>query len=383
MSITKRKDKDGKNRWLVRIETPDPVTGARRRTTVGTFATKKEAEREEAKAITKRERGTLLAPDTTTVGELLDKWLEVAVPRSVKPEQVVNYEGTVRLHLKPAFGEVQVRKLRVEHVESLYAEMQQRGLSSSTIKNCHLRLSAALKMAKRWNIVAENVCDIAKPPKLAYKASKIWTTEETAAFLEEADDDALATYWRLMIETGGRTSELLGMTWADVDFDRKTVRFGEQVVRLLKGVPFVKDGGKSESARRTVRISSDMVQLLKDERTAWLAKQLASEEWENPYGLVFCSPRGRPLNARNVRRSFDRLIVQAGVTPVPPHSLRKLHITTTLAAGANLKAVQARVGHAKPDTTLRIYAQLVAQSEDALAEIVETLMPRRTARDAG
>lgn len=383
MSITKRKNKDGKNRWLVRVESPDPVTGARRRVTAGTFATKKQAEIEEAKAVTKRDQGTLLAPDTTTVGELLDKWLEVAVPRSVKPEQIVNYEGTIRNHLKPAFGSVPVRKLRVEQVESLFARMQADGYSSSTIKNVHLRLAAALKMAKRWNIVAENVCDIAKPPKLTYKPSKIWTPAEMAAFLTEADDDALSTYWRLMIETGARTSELLGLTWDDVDLERKTVRFGDQVVRLLKGVPFVKEGGKSESARRTVRITDDMAALLKDERTVWLAKQVASEEWDNPHDLVFCSPRGRPLNARNVRRSFDRLIAQSGVTSVPPHSLRKLHITSALAAGGNLKAVQARVGHAKPDTTLRVYAQLVPQTEAALLEIVEAFVPRRTARDAG
>ncbi|MBA2289955.1 MAG: hypothetical protein H0V98_06185, partial [Chloroflexia bacterium] len=195
MSVSKRKDKDGKNRWLVRIESPDPVTGARRRVTVGTFPTKREAEREEAKAITGRERGTLLAPDSTTVAELLDRWLEVDVPRTVKPEQIVNYETVVRKHLKPAFGEVQVRKLSVERVERLYADLQAAGYSSSLIRNVHLRLSAALKLAKRWGLVADNVCDVAKPPKLSYRASKIWTAEETAAFLEAADDDPLATYW--------------------------------------------------------------------------------------------------------------------------------------------------------------------------------------------
>jgi integrase len=314
---------------------------------------------------------------------LLDKWLEVAVPRTVRPENIVNYRGTVDLHLKPALGSVPVRKLRVEQVESLFASMQADGYSSSTIKNVHLRLSAALKMAKRWNIIAESVCDIAKPPKLAYKPSRIWTPAEVVAFLAEADDDALSTYWRLMIETGARTSELLGVTWADVDLEHKTVRFGEQVVRLLKGVPFVKEGGKSESACRTVRITDDMAQQLKDERTAWLAKQLAAEEWGNTHDLVFCSPRGRPLNARNVRRSFDRLIVQAGVTPVPPHSLRKLHITAAIAAGANVKAVAARVGHRDLHTTLKTYQQLTGGMDDALMDIVEAFVPRRAARDAG
>lgn len=382
MSVSKRKDKDGKNRWLVRIESPDPVTGARRRVTVGTFPTKREAEREEAKAITQRERGTLLAPDSTTVAELLDRWLEVDVPRTVKPEQIVNYETVVRKHLKPAFGEVQARKLTVERVERLYADLQAAGYSSSLIRNVHLRLSAALKLAKRWGLVADNVCDVAKPPKLSYRASKIWTAEETAAFLEAADDDPLATYWRMAVETGARTSELLGLTWDDLDLERGTVRLGEQVVRNLHGVPFVKEGGKSAAARRTIGLSVGMLDVLREHRREWAERKLAATGWEDPYGLIFCSPRGRPLNSRNVRRTFDRLITLAGVTPIPPHSLRKGHITSAIAAGGNLRAVQARVGHSDPATTLGIYTQLTAGMEASLMDVVETLVPRRT-RDAG
>lgn len=377
MSITKRKDRVGKNRWLVRIESPDPVTGARRRVTVGTFPTKREAEREEAKAITGRERGTLLALDSTTVAELLDRWLEVDVPRTVKPEQIVNYETVVRKHLKPAFGEVQARKLTVERVERLYADLQAAGYSSSLIRNVHLRLSAALKLAKRWGLVADNVCDVAKPPKLSYRASKIWTAEETAAFLEAADDDPLATYWRMAVETGARTSELLGLTWDDLDLERGTVRLGEQVVRNLHGVPFVKEGGKSAAARRTIGLSVGMLDVLREHRREWAERKLAATAWEDPYGLIFCSPRGRPLNSRNVRRTFDRLIMLAGVTPIPPHSLRKGHITSAIAAGGNLRAVQARVGHSDPATTLGIYTQLTAGMEASLMDIVNALAPRR------
>jgi integrase len=367
---------------LVRIEQPDPVTGARKRVTVGTFATKRQAEKEEAKAITARERGTLLAPDTTTVGELLDRWLEVDVPRSVRPEQIVNYEGIVRLHLKPAFGEVQVRRLTVERVESLYADLQTRGYSTSLIRNVHLRLSAALKLGKRWGLVAENVCDIAKPPTLSYRQSKIWTAEETAAFLEAAEGDPLATYWRLAIETGARTSELLGLTWDDVDLERRTLRIGEHVVRNLHGVPFVKEGGKTTAARRTIGLTAFMADVLREHRRQWAERKIAATSWEDPYGLVFSSPRGRPLNSRNVRRTFDRLVKIAGVTSIPPHSLRKGHITSAIAAGGNLRAVQGRVGHSDPATTLGIYTALTAGMEASLMDVVETLVPRRD-RDAG
>jgi integrase len=379
MSITKRTDMSGKTRYLVRVESPDPVTGKRRRVTVGTFATKREAEKQEAKAITERERGTLLNPDRTTVGELLDRYLETEVPRTVKPENRQEYDVVIRKHLKPTLGSLKVRKLTVEHVERLYADLQAFGYSSSLIKKCHMRLSSALRLAKRWNIVAENVCDVAKPPKLTYKQPQIWTPDDVAAFLDVAADDDLYAYWLLLVETGARTSELLGVTWNDVDLERGTIRFGAQVVRLLKGTPIVKQDAKTDAGRRTIRLTAGTVDELKTYRTTWLTWKLVSgqPDW-NPHGLVFCAPSGRPRNARNIRRTFDRIVKTAGVKPISPHGIRKTHITTTIANGANVKAVAARVGHRDITTTLKTYTALTVAMDDELMGIVEAVVPRRT-----
>lgn len=377
MSITKRTDADGRNRYLVRVESTDPVTGKRRRITVGTYRTKREAELEEAKAITQRERGTLLLPDRTTVAELLDRWMEVDVPRTVKPENMVMYEIVIRKHLKPAFGNVLVRKLTVERVESFYAGLGAAGYSSSLIKKCHMRLSAALRLAKRWGLVVENVCDIARPPKMTSKHPDIWTPAEVGAFLDVAEDDSMHPYWSLAVETGARTSELLGVSWNDVDWERGRIRFGHQVIRLLHGTPIVKQDAKTEAGRRTVRLTSTMMEALRTHRTRWLERRMAASEWMNPCDLIFCSASGRPMNARNVRRAFDRLVQDAGVTPISPHGLRRTHITHTIGAGANLKAVAARVGHRDLTTTIKTYQSLTEGMEDELLDIVGQLVPRR------
>lgn len=379
MAIEKRIGSDGKPQYRVRIATYHPVTGKRQNLTVGTYRTKREAEGEERKAIEQRDRGTLLQPDRTTIGELLDRWYEVEVKRSVKPENQQEYRIVIDKHLKPTFGSVKVRKLKVEQVEQFYADLQAAGKSSSLIKKCHMRLNSALKAAVRWNLVAENICDVIKPPKLTYKQPTIWTPEETVAFLDAAESDPLAIYWRLAVETGARTSELLGITWDDVDLDRGTLRLGYQVVRLLRGTPFVKQDPKTEAGRRTIRLTADMIADLRAYQVMWNARKLAAHEWDNPQGLIFCSLRGRPLNARNLRRSFDKLIKVAGVTPVPPHSIRKLHITSTIAAGGNLKAVAARVGHRDLTTTIKTYQQLTAGMDDELMAIVATVTPARKA----
>jgi site-specific recombinase XerD len=104
---------------------------------------------------------------------------------------------------------------------------------------------------------------------------------------------------------------------------------------------------------------------------------MAAPEWENPYDLIFCTASGRPINSRHVRRSFDRLVQKAGVRPISPHGIRKTHITMTIANGAKVKAVAARVGHHDITTTLKTYTALTVAMDDELMTIVKAIVPRR------
>ncbi len=387
MSITKRKDKDGKNRWLVRIESPDPVTGARRRVAVGTFPTRREAEKAEAKAITTRENGTLLERSSATVGDVLDRYLADEMPKTVAEENQQEYRIIVDKHIRPALGHHGVQKLKAQHIDAFYGDLIRREYSASWIRKCHQRLATSLRMAVRWGLVARNVADDVTPPKMTTKPGRIWTPGEAARFLatSKRETDPLLAYWTLMLDSGGRTSEVLGVAWGDIDLDRGTVRLGEQVVRLRGGTPVLKLGGKSDAARRTVQVAGGTAELLRAHRTAWLQAKLASGDpaW-NPHGLVFVSRSGRPLNARNVRRSFDRMVKLAGVPVVSPHDLRRTNITASIAAGAPLRAVQARAGHSDPRTTLGTYVALTRGQEDQLLDVVEALMTATPAplRDA-
>lgn len=370
MAILKRQPKaGGKVRYQVLIDQRDHVTGKRNRMVVGTYPTKREAEKAEAKAVTERERGTLLKPDTTTVGELLDEWLRVEMPRTVRPENRQPYEIVVNRHLKPAVGSIQARKLTVEHVEKLLADMQERGLSSSLMTKTRMRLSSALKMGMRWGIVGMNVADAARPPKISYGKATIWKPAEVAAFLSTASEDTLWPLWLLMVETGARTSELLGLAWEDVDLERGTLRVGRQVIRLLKGTPTVKEGGKSAAAARSIRLTATTVTELR----AYRKKRLA-----DPAGAFLFSTRdGKPLSANNLRKVFDRLVTAADVPAITPHAIRKTAITTMLANGASPKAVASRVGHADSRVTLDVYSSITSDMDDALLDILTAIMPQR------
>jgi len=375
MAIVERIDRNGKRHFQVRVAVRD-ASGKRTNQTVGTFGTKREAQKAERSALVERDRGTLLRPDTTTVGELLDEWLRVELPRTVRPENRQPYEVVIARHLKPVVGNIPARKLTVEHVEKLLAGMQDCGLSSSLMTKARMRLSSALRMGVRWGIVGANVAGAVKPPSISYRKSTIWTPEQVIRFLDAAHDDDLWTLWLLMVETGARTSELLGLTWQDVNLDTGTLRIGRQVVRLLRGTPVVKDGGKTASASRSIRLTPGTVAELRTYRKAWLARKLSAPSWDGDF--LFCTGTGRPLSANNLRRLFDRIVTAAGVPAITPHAVRKTAITLALAKGASPKSVSARVGHADSRVTLDIYSSITSDMDDRLLEVITAIMPQRS-----
>jgi integrase len=179
-------------------------------------------------------------------------------------------------------------------------------------------------------------------------------------------------YWVLAVETGARTSELLGLGWADCDFERGTLTIGRRAVRLLKGTPIFKEGAKTAAGRRTVRLTEGMLTALREHRDRQQARRRTAPDWiEND--LIFATSSGRPVSPTHVRRAFDRLVSQAVVKRLTPHGMRKSHITALIAGGANIKAVAARVGHRDITTTLKTYTALTSSMQDELHQLVESL----------
>lgn len=376
MAVYRRVGSDGKTtRWQVVIDLEDP-SGKRKRRVVGTYRTKKEAEAQERDALTKRDRGTLLEPTTATVGEVLDQWFKIEAPRGVAPENLPAYEQVIRLHLKPALGSTPVQKLTTQQIETLLAEMRAAGKSASLIVKTLQRLNSALKMAQRWGLIHTNPAHGVKASMVPAKAPSVWTPDQIAMFLATAKKDSAQNhlYFLLALESGARTSELLGLAWTDLDWERGTLRVGRRVVRLLAGTPFVKQSAKSTAGLRTIKLAPATLDALRLFHTDWKRRQVAAEEWENPDNLIFVTNSGKPINPSHVKVSLDRLIKAAGVPRITPHELRKTSITLALAGGANPKAVSQRVGHKDVGLTLKVYSAVTTAMEDDVVEILQAAL---------
>ncbi len=375
-TIYKRKD----GRWEAKASIGfDPATGKPKRLTKY-FKTRKEAQEWLAKVAHEKATGIFVEPHRVTVGEWLDRWLEVYVRPSVRDTTYQNYETLVRCHIKPYLGGKPIQKLMPGDLQAFYnakleggrADGKEGGMSTRAVRYLHFLLSAALKQAVKEGLVSRNVAEATNPPKQGKKEIQYLTTEEIQRFLQVARESRYYVAMLTELGTGLRRGELLGLKWEDVDLKRGVITVRRQLVRAKGGPVFHEP--KTESGIRTVTVPAEVLKELKAHKARQNEEKLLLGNAYDDSGLVFCQANGRRLEPRNFTRHFDNLLKKAGIRHVSFHSLRHTHATELLRLGVNLKTIQGRLGHSNFNVTANFYAHIADELQQEAAEKINSVL---------
>jgi len=246
--ITKRKDGLYMARYTV--QTPD---GPKRKTIYGRAY--KEVEAELAKARGDAARGIVYDDKNLTVGEYLDRWLRDAVRGTVRESTYSRDEWLATNHAKPSIGRVKLKNLNAMHLQGLYRDRLDSGLSGSTVQKLHHVMHKALARAVRWDLIPRNPADAVEAPKPSKKEMRPLSADEAKRLLEVASGDRLEALYVLAVHTGMRSGELLGLKWSDVDLDAGTIRVRRTLTRKDNGRRIALGEPKTKKSRRTVKLT--------------------------------------------------------------------------------------------------------------------------------
>ena len=147
-----------------------------------------------------------------TVGEfLVAEWLPAIRP-TIRPTTFRGYESHVRVHLVPHLGGVRLSELDARTVNVMYGKLIAE-LSPASVRRIHATLHRAMRDARRWGYVTENVIDRTDPPKHRPldREQTTWTAEQLRTFLRSVRGDELEALWVLYATTGMRRGEALGL----------------------------------------------------------------------------------------------------------------------------------------------------------------------------
>src|SRR5215217_5916994 len=225
-----------------------------------------------AKALSDRAEGLVFDAGALTVKEYLDRWLSDAVRGTVRESTYSRDKYLVVNHIKPALGRIKLKNLNALHLQGLYRERLDSGLSGSTVQKVHHVLHKALAQSVRWNLIPRNPADDVKAPTPTPKEMHPLSASEAHKLLEAARGDSLEALYVLAIHTGMRQGELLGLKWADVDLENAIVRVRRTLTR--KGTGYVLGEPKTKKSRRTVRLTQKAVEALRSHRVRQAREKL-------------------------------------------------------------------------------------------------------------
>ena len=304
--------------------------------------------------------GSHVAPRAgkTTLGVVAGEWLTGQV--QLKPSTRARYEGLLRLHVLPAFGARPVSSISAASVEDWVARLSAAGLSGSSVRHAHRVLSLVLGRAVKDRMISTNPAEgVENLPRAAKGAKRFLTADEVALLAHEAGPTG-GIVVLMLAYTGLRFGELAALRVRRVDLLRRRLDVAESVTEV--GGEAVYGTPKTHQAR-TVPLPRFLV----DD----IARLAAGPR---PDDLLFTAPEGGVLRLGNFRRRvFDPAARRAGVGHLTLHDLRHTAASLAIASGANVKDVQAMLGHASAAMTLDTYAGLFDDSLDAVADRMDAL----------
>jgi integrase len=279
----------------------------------------------------------------------------------MSPRTHANYSQRWRTHLEPTFGRVRVQSLRPEQVSRWLSEIRGRGSSSWTVRGAYTFLGQVLEHAQTRNLIVETplrrISKTERPQARNKTDARRLTDKECSALIEHALPSSRALV-AMIVFTGLRQGEALGLTWQDVDFDQGIISVRFQLARKTKGAATRRLPLKTKAGRRDVEALPELIALLKKHKAEAFARGNA-----RPEDFLFCTEEGRPLMHRNVSRDFATAGDRAGLNPkegeeaerVSLHDLRHTAACRLIACGLDVVTVQRQLGHASPAITLRLY----------------------------
>lgn len=388
-SVTRR----GKHSWRLKFDVgTDPSTGRRLTRYVTVRGTKKAAQSELARLLAAHDAGTLIEPTKVTVSEYLRSWIDTAEALSISPKTAERYRQLIERQMVPFLGSHQLQKLKAAHLVEWHAKLLRVGapprrkvregeplpspkpLAPRTIAHAHRVLHKALSDGVKREVLTRNPAALVDPPKVASTEIQTLTADEVAPLLETLQSSGIFPQVAVLLATGMRRGELVGLRWSDIDLDAGKLRI-ERSVEKTKTHGLRIKAPKTEHGRRRIALPAGAVAVLRQHRKVQLELRLGLGLGRLPDdAFVFGTFEGNVSDPDRISWEWRRLVKAGRLPNITLHALRHSHASALIAAGTDPVTVSRRLGHGSPGFTLKTYAHLFDQTDEAAAAAIDAMM---------
>lgn len=252
-------------------------------------------------------------------------------------------------------------------------------LSDRTVLAYHRLISIILAQAEKEMLVPYNAAAKATPPKAAKKAPNYFQPETISEILKALEAEPLK--WQLithlLLVTGCRRGEIMGLKWDKVDFKTNRLKIDRELI-------ISKSKGVHESTTKTndiryLTLPTETMVLLRKHKREQLRLQLANGDRWIDTGYVFTQDNGDHMNPDSVTGWLYGFSRRHGLPHINPHAFRHTVASVLLANATDIVTVAAQLGHASASTTENFYAHIIEENKAKASECIADVLLRKKA----
>ena len=322
-----------------------------------------------------QEEAPLRMEAKTLFADFLEQWLEV-IRDSIAVPTYASYSNLSNGVIIPYFRKygTTLEDLAAKDIQQFYLEQRKR-VSGCTVIHYHAIIHKALKYAVKLDLITTNPADRVERPKKERYVASFYDADEVNALFQAARGTNLEIPILLGAFYGLRRSEVIGLKWDAIDFERNTITVQHTVTSCNvdgKNMLVAADRTKTKSSMRTLPLVPFMKErLLQQKKVQAENRKLCGRSYVKDYlGYVCVNEIGAILKPNYISTSFPKLLEANGLRHIRFHDLRHSCASLMLANGVAMKQIQEWLGHSDFSTTANIYAHLDYSSKLHSADVM-------------
>ena len=334
--------------------------------------------------------------DKRLLGELMHEWLfeVVRISSKIRITTFERYEGIYRNYVKCSeLNNLKVSELKTITFQRHYNKIYTDGKTSSQIENLNKLLKKFLFYCVDENYLLKNPLQsksLSIPGKNELKEMNevdedldivVFTNEEIDKIKNSLKQNRLRLLVLLAIGTGCRLGELLALTWEDIYDGAVHINKSSKYATIIEAdgsrkSKFVLLPPKTKSSYRTVPYPTVLESEFNKHKALQAQEKLSAGPLyaKTELGFIFKTSTGLPLDARNIRRAWQRLLNNADVDYKKFHGLRHTFATKLFERDIKPKTVQKLMGHSSLDVTMNIYTHVMPKEKEDAVEVLNSIV---------